>query len=266
MPTFEDLPAVVLPAMDDAVTRDPGSEAALEGFETPTVHEVMEHAEAEDEGGASDPPVPNPGEPPLAEAAHPAPQHETFEPPSLRDTDAAGAVPAEPPVEAPPLGSTPPGSPSPGRAAQAEPAAEAGGGAGPGAVAPSARAGGREARGTDPGVEHDAGFDIDLPLGEDEFWEEGEEPPEGTQQPSSQPASGGSPGDRRVVVIDEDAEFATPRPGPATTGQPTTGQAPTGQAPGGSTPPRSGVARIGATLEEDDAPKRRWRLFRKGGA
>jgi hypothetical protein len=58
---------------------------------------------------------------------------------------------------------------------------------------------------------------------------------------------------RRVVVIDENADRpvgSTPEPGkrPLTPGD----------------EPRSVVAGIGATLEEEGQHKRRWRLFRKG--
>jgi hypothetical protein len=57
-----------------------------------------------------------------------------------------------------------------------------------------------------------------------------------------------------VVVIDEDAELRAPSP-PSRT-----------EPEAGSTESHS-VADIGATLEDDDGSrKRRWRLFRKGGA
>jgi hypothetical protein len=59
-----------------------------------------------------------------------------------------------------------------------------------------------------------------------------------------------------VVVIDEDAERRT-APAPEPVKRPL--------APGDE--PRPVVAGIGATLEEDEGHrKRRWRLFRKGGA
>ena len=59
--------------------------------------------------------------------------------------------------------------------------------------------------------------------------------------------------ERRVVVIDEDSES----PGPSQPGR-------AGDREGRSE--GHPVADIGATPEDDDgAPKRRWRLFRKGG-
>jgi chromosome partitioning protein len=71
-------------------------------------------------------------------------------------------------------------------------------------------------------------------------WDAGEE------APRVRPVRG-EPGhlpERRVVVIDEDAELAEARPTPATA--------------------EANDDAIGATLQ-DDTPKRRWRLFRKGG-
>jgi chromosome partitioning protein len=67
-------------------------------------------------------------------------------------------------------------------------------------------------------------------------------------EPSSQPAS-----ERRVVLIDEDAEMRRASTGP--------------DVPEGSTDPGDGQphAKIGATLEEEGQRKRRWRLFRRGG-
>jgi chromosome partitioning protein len=68
----------------------------------------------------------------------------------------------------------------------------------------------------------------------------------GDEAPRVRPVRG-EPGhlpERRVVVIDEDAELAEARPMPATA--------------------ETNDDAIGATLQ-DDSPKRRWRLFRKGG-
>jgi chromosome partitioning protein len=247
MPTFEELPTVVLPAVEDAVTRSPSDDEALEGLETPTVHEVMEHVEAEDEGGGSEPDGPPPaGAPPEvpgdagpeAEPAHEAtdPSPEVLEPASI-----------EPPVEG--------RAPAPLVGAASEPPFDAE----TDEPSPEQSAG-------DTSV-HEGGFDIDLPLGEDEFWDVGEEPPAGAGEepptgappPRAAPPAATPARDRRVVVIDEDAELEGS--GPATRGGPAAEPAP----PGSARPPRSGVAKIGATLEEDDAPKRRWRLFRKGG-
>jgi chromosome partitioning protein len=96
-----------------------------------------------------------------------------------------------------------------------------------------------------------AGFEIDLPLGEDEFWEESDELSTGEE---ATPASRvpGQDSERRVVVIDEDAELDA---------------ATRDSDPRGEPSPQEDVAmaKIGATLEEQKTPRRRWRLFRKGG-
>jgi hypothetical protein len=101
------------------------------------------------------------------------------------------------------------------------------------------------------GADHEAGFDIDLPPGADEVWDEGEEPPAAPPGLATAPARTMTPNDRRFVVIDEDAD-------PTTTPTQVQPERP-------SATPRGGVGKIGATLEEEGAPKRRWRLFRKGG-
>ena len=91
-------------------------------------------------------------------------------------------------------------------------------------------------------------------LDEEDVWEDADastEPPR--VAPPSSPTPPGHLPERRVVVIDEDAEPATPtkpsRADPET--EPAEGHA---------------VADIGATLEDEEGThKRRWRLFRKGG-
>jgi hypothetical protein len=70
--------------------------------------------------------------------------------------------------------------------------------------------------------------------------------PAGTRR-SRVPATPSS--DRRVVVIDDDIDIPVSTPPP---------QAPQGE-------PSTAGARVGATLEDERAPKKRWRLFRKGG-
>jgi chromosome partitioning protein len=103
----------------------------------------------------------------------------------------------------------------------------------------------------------DVALDIDLD-GDDDMWEDAEEAP-GPASRVSPPTSPAPPGhlpERRVVVIDEDAGYPvsserTPTGPPA---------APIDE------PAPPAVADIGARLENDGAPpKRRWRLFRKGG-
>jgi len=94
---------------------------------------------------------------------------------------------------------------------------------------------------------------------EDDVWEELDEPasdtplqaPRGAMPRHTPPEH---PSERRVVVIDENAELEAP-----------SGPPPVRSQPEASTASSPGVAEIGATLEEDDQPKRRWRLFRKGG-
>jgi hypothetical protein len=94
---------------------------------------------------------------------------------------------------------------------------------------------------------------------DDELWEDGESNASSSRVASPRsPAPPGHLPERRVVVIDEDADMATPdpsRPEPSTdASDPQADES------------HSAVADIGATLEdEDDSRKRRWRLFRKGG-
>jgi chromosome partitioning protein len=81
---------------------------------------------------------------------------------------------------------------------------------------------------------------------DDEIWET----PEAASKvrPAPQPVVGEPASERRVVVIDEDADLG--------------GAAPTPK-PGGSVTERP--ESIGATLHDDEGQRRRWRLFRKGG-
>ena len=97
-------------------------------------------------------------------------------------------------------------------------------------------------------------------LDEDDVWEQAGPPEPPRVAPPPPPAAGSAAGPAepppgpRVVVIDEDAEIA------AATHQGGTGVS--------ERDPRQGhaVADIGATLEDEESvPKRRWRLFRKGG-
>jgi chromosome partitioning protein len=83
------------------------------------------------------------------------------------------------------------------------------------------------------------------PDADDEIWEAPE--PTSKVRPAPQPVAGSAP-DRRVVVIDEDAELGGGAPVPKL---------------GGSVAERA--ESIGATLHDDDGQRRRWRLFRKGG-
>jgi chromosome partitioning protein len=80
---------------------------------------------------------------------------------------------------------------------------------------------------------------------DDEIWETPEA--NAKVRPAQRPAPG-STSERRVVVIDEDAELGGGAPAPK---------------PGGSVIERT--ESIGATLHDDDGQRKRWRLFRKGG-
>jgi hypothetical protein len=90
---------------------------------------------------------------------------------------------------------------------------------------------------------------------EEDIWEDSDEPsgrsPQATERPTATPPE--NLPERRVVVIDEDAEFrASHRLPNRRSRQPEEPGSPAG-------------AVIGATLEEEGQGKRRWRLFRKGG-
>ena len=95
-------------------------------------------------------------------------------------------------------------------------------------------------------------------IDDDDLWEDPDEPPPehgaATPAPSAQAGSSQPLPERRVVVIDENAELEA-----SSVSLPARSRIAQGPA---SAP---AVAEIGATLEEDDQPKRRWRLFRKGG-
>jgi chromosome partitioning protein len=80
---------------------------------------------------------------------------------------------------------------------------------------------------------------------DDEIWETPEA--DAKVRPAPRPTPGSAP-ERRVVVIDEDAELGGGTPAPK---------------PGGSVSERT--ESIGATLHDDDGQRKRWRLFRKGG-
>jgi chromosome partitioning protein len=104
----------------------------------------------------------------------------------------------------------------------------------------------------------DVALDIDLDSSDDDLWEEAEEDPRASSrvQPPTSPAPPGHLPERRVVVIDEDAGY--PAPGQRTPSDP--------QAVPLDVPAPPANADIGARLENDGAPpRRRWRLFRKGG-
>jgi chromosome partitioning protein len=92
----------------------------------------------------------------------------------------------------------------------------------------------------------DTGVDAD-----DDVWEEPARQPEPRVKPPSRPAPPGELPQRRVVVIDENSDIDIEA------GQ----EAP----PAPADEHREGMADIGATLDEEQGRKRRWRMFRKGG-
>jgi chromosome partitioning protein len=142
---------------------------------------------------------------------------------------------------------------------------------------------GREKRPTRRVAQERAGVEQARPsIDEDDIWEDSDEPvppePEQRLEPARSRDATSPPGadaarsaepppdraraatpperlpSRRVVVIDENADLAAP-PGSGSSGR---------DVDEPDSPPA--VASIGATLEEEAHGKRRWRLFRKGGA
>jgi hypothetical protein len=102
----------------------------------------------------------------------------------------------------------------------------------------------RTASATSSEILAQAAAEAEQNLEDDEVWDE-----EPAESPNGPRPARGSPPDRRVVVIDEDTDIPVSEP---------TGEGRKGE-------PQTGGARVGATLEDDGAHKKRWRLFRKGG-
>jgi hypothetical protein len=102
----------------------------------------------------------------------------------------------------------------------------------------------------------DVGLDppVDSAIGREneETWEKPDRAKEERVRPPASPAPPGHLPERRVVVIDDDADLDRPAE-------------PVG-APVADEPPGEPPVDIGATLEDVDRDqRRRWRLFRKGG-
>lgn len=152
------------------------------------------------------------------------------------------AGPHQPKVEMP----TPTPEPAPQPAPEPAPAPE------PEPPAPSPPA---------PTAEHKVARVLPPPVDEEDVWEDSDEsvplsePPPQVRERRPTPAQAPPEHlpERRVVVIDEDAE-------PQASSRPTSSGAADDEP---ASPPA--VASIGATLEEEGHGKRRWRLFRKGG-
>jgi chromosome partitioning protein len=211
MATFEDLPVMVAPQLvQDAVPEGPLGDDALEE-QLPTVHRVLdEHewpvpAEGVGETTSDAPPT---GAAPERDVGEPGTRPEAFE--AAPDVSASSDVVARS-----------------GDLTQTEADAEP--------RPPVAPAQAREA--TTPPAGAESGIPVVGETDADEIWESPEERPR-VRAVESDP---GQLPERRVVVIDEDADVR--------------------RASGSKDPPDP---EIGATLH-DDAQKRRWRLFRKGG-
>jgi chromosome partitioning protein len=196
MPSYDDLPAVVMPAvMEDTVTREPPTDEAFP--ELPTVHDLVE-AEIKAEAEAPDA-TPEPA----AAEANPSPEEV--------------ASPATDTV-----------APAEGRhAARVEPAEEP------------------------PEASASKGRHLAPPSTDEELWEEPDAEPR--VRPARSTAPPGHLLERRVVVIDEDADIDI-----------RASQEPLVQH--GVVSPAEEQAEIGATLRDpNQGRKRRWRLFRRGG-
>ena len=217
MPAYEDLPTVVVPALtqEDTVTRKPLAESEIE--EIPTVHAIEEELEQESAVATT--------EEAEDELEVEAVQEEVTEVLTevIEDAEAEEREGVSEPAE---TTLDEPDEPAPATAA-----AEA--------------------------SEAAASIEVDLASQDDDLWEDVDEPapPAPRVQPPHSPAPPGHLPERRVVVIDEDADY------PASS----TPRASEGHASDEEGADRAS-ADIGATLEDEDGePKRRWRLFRKGG-
>ena len=217
MPAYEDLPTVVVPALtqEDTVTRKPLAESEIE--EIPTVHAIEEELEQESAVATT--------EEAEDEFEVEAVQEEVTEVLTevIEDAEAEEREGVSEPAE---TTLDEPDEPAPATAA-----AEA--------------------------SEAAASIEVDLASKDDDLWEDVDEPapPAPRVQPPHTPAPPGHLPERRVVVIDEDADY------PASS----TPRASEGHASDEEGADRAS-ADIGATLEDEDGePKRRWRLFRKGG-
>jgi chromosome partitioning protein len=94
---------------------------------------------------------------------------------------------------------------------------------------------------------------VTTPPADDEgLWVDPQPEPEPRVKPPSRPARPGELPERRVVVIDENPDIDIQA------GEEAPPSAPSDE------DERSGMAEIGATLEAERGPKRRWRMFRKG--
>ncbi len=257
MPSMDDLPTVVVPPPASSGPAAMSGEAAeLEQMPTPTVHDLVEVELEPVEPSAAPAPtaprVPRPDPKPRP----PAPteqQATTPRPPAPTEQQAAPTQSPRPPAQARPSAPTQrPAAPAPARSstsARGEP---------PPAASPPPPAPisdddeaaqwleelTLEAERTVAITSSDILAQVAAEAEDDEIWDQ--ESVEAAEGPRPEPEA--TP-DRRVVVIDESAEIPVADP-PAGTGE---------------REPQTGGARVGATLEDEGSPKKRWRLFRKGG-
>ncbi|MGZ8566142.1 MAG: AAA family ATPase [Actinomycetota bacterium] len=230
LPTADELPAVVLPAIVPEAAPAPRPVEDADLSEVPTVHALTD----EDQEAPPDAP---PAEPSPKAPLSAEPPHESR--PGAR---AASAVPASVvrpttrPSTAPPEASPTPSPESPGppsgtaraRAEVVAPAAPAQAAPQPAAAPPPRRA----------------------PQSDDEIWEEADREPEPRVRPPREDAEPGQLRERRVVIIDDAADMGLAPPT-----DPVAREAPSAE---------DEPEEIGSTLHDGgEPPKRRWRLFRK---
>jgi chromosome partitioning protein len=262
MPSMDDLPTVVVPPPASTGPAAMSGEAAeLEQMPTPTVHDLVE-VEPEP---ATDPPAaagsaptePATPRPPMPTEPQPTPTPTPpARPPAPTQRPAAPAPTQRPAAPAPARSSAsarsnPPGAPAASTAPADAPAANP-----PAATPPPAPLSDDdeaaqwleeltlEAERTVAITSSDILAQVAAEAEEDEIWDQ--ESVEASEGPRPIPEA--TP-DRRVVVIDESTEIPVADP-------------PVGS---GEREPQTGGARVGATLEDEGSPKKRWRLFRKGG-
>ena len=267
MPSMDDLPTVVVPPPASAGPAAMSGEAAeLEQMPTPTVHDLVEvEPEPAVEAPAPAAPTARPAEP-SAQPRPPMPRAAPTEPSAQPRPPVPRAAPTEPSAQPrPPVPTQRRAAPAPARSSQAarsKPPSAAPGAATPTPADPPAATPAPappsdddeaaqwleeltlEAERTVAITSSDILAQVAAEAEEDEIWDQ--ESVEAAEGPRPVPEA--TP-DRRVVVIDESTEIPVADP-PAGTGE---------------REPQTGGARVGATLEDEGSPKKRWRLFRKGG-
>ena len=261
MPSMDDLPNVVVPPPASTGPAAMSGEAAeLEQMPTPTVHDLVEvEVEPIVVPPATPAPTARPAEPPAPTPRPPAPTQQQADPTPSPSAQARPPAPTQrPDAPARARSSTSARSRPPSTAPAASTSAPADASTAPPPAATPAPAPlsdddeaaqwleelTLEAERTVAITSSDILAQVAAEAEEDEIWDQ--ESVEAAEGP--RPAPEVTP-DPRVVVIDESTEIQVADP-------------PTGT---GEREPQTGGARVGATLEDDGSPKKRWRLFRKGG-